>query len=185
LFLALDPCDEDRASLGAWRDRVIAGREDLRPTDAATLHLTLAFLGERPEGEIPAIAAAAFGALQSERAPVLEPRALVGVPARRPRLFALDLADPGGRAGAIQSAVSGALAAEGLLAPERREWWPHVTLARVKGERRVEPPEAPADALPAPLRADAVTLYRSTLRPQGALYEALERRRLQSSEEYG
>ena len=58
--------------------------------------------------------------------------------------------------------------------PEKRPFWPHITLARVKrGERRVPPlpgdPPAPAE----PFAGEQLTLYRSTLRPQGALYEPL------------
>jgi 2'-5' RNA ligase len=60
--------------------------------------------------------------------------------------------------------------------PEKRPFWPHVTLSRVKrGERRVPglsaQPAPPAE----PFAAPALTLYRSTLRPQGALYEPLAR----------
>jgi 2'-5' RNA ligase len=52
--------------------------------------------------------------------------------------------------------------------PEKRPWWPHITLARVKRNARAEPLEAAPPG--GPIRAGAVTLYRSTLRPQGALY---------------
>ena len=51
---------------------------------------------------------------------------------------------------------------------------PVITLARVKRDRIAvlgDVPEPPAD----PWRGEAVVLYRSTLRPQGALYEPLER----------
>jgi 2'-5' RNA ligase len=48
-----------------------------------------------------------------------------------------------------------------------------VTLARVKRGRRAQPLEA--GSVPGPIEAALVTLYRSTLRPQGALYEPLER----------
>ena len=69
------------------------------------------------------------------------------MPPRRPRLFALDLADEGGRAAALQAAVAGALERAGVYEPERRPFWPHVTLARVKrGERRA------AGAAPRPIR---------------------------------
>jgi 2'-5' RNA ligase len=44
----------------------------------------------------------------------------------------------------------------------------------VRPRRRAAPLEATAPA-PGPLRAPLVTLYRSTLRPQGAQYHALER----------
>ena len=58
--------------------------------------------------------------------------------------------------------------------PEKRAFWPHVTLARVKRGRRAPPLDAP-DPPAAPFEAPELTLYRSTLRPQGALYEALAR----------
>jgi 2'-5' RNA ligase len=151
----------------------VAGREDLRPSAAETLHLTLAFLGYRPEKEIAAIAAAAFGAVEGLLAAELAPAAVTPLPRRSPRLFALDLTDRDGRAAAIQSAAEGALAQGRFYTPEKRPWWPHMTLARVKRGRRAAPlePGEPAPGLTAPL----VTLYRSTLRPQGALYEPLER----------
>jgi 2'-5' RNA ligase len=175
LFVALEPCDRDRAELAAWRDRLIANRDDLRPSPAATLHLTLAFLGRRPEAEIPSVARAALGAVEGLPPAVLRPGEVVPVPRRgAARLFALDLEDEDGRGAAIQAAAGGALAREGFWQPERRPWWPHLTLARVKARQRAEPLDAPEPA-PGPLRAPLVTLYRSTLRPQGAQYHPLER----------
>jgi RNA 2',3'-cyclic 3'-phosphodiesterase len=98
------------------------------------------------------------------------------VPPRNARLFALDLHDEGGRAAAWQAAISDALEAGGWYRPEKRPFWPHVTLARVKrGERRVPaPPDDPAPPEES-FEANVVTLYRSTLRPQGAIYEPLAR----------
>jgi 2'-5' RNA ligase len=49
-----------------------------------------------------------------------------------------------------------------------------VTLARVKRGARADPlPDVPPPA--EPFSAPDLTLYRSTLRPQGALYEPLAR----------
>jgi 2'-5' RNA ligase len=76
----------------------------------------------------------------------------------------------------LQGAVSDALEAGGWYTPEKRPFWPHITLARVKrGERRV--PAPPGEPLPPgePFDTPVLTLYRSTLRPQGALYEPLAR----------
>ena len=95
------------------------------------------------------------------------------LPRRARRLFALALTGRGGRAAAIQSAAERTLAEGRFYTPEKRAWWPHITLARVKRGRRAAPLE-PAEDAP-PLTAPLVTLYRSTLRPQGALYEPLER----------
>lgn len=169
LFLALEPAAEDRERLAEWRDAALAGRDDLRPVAAEMLHLTLVFLGYRPEKEIARIAEVAFEAIAGAEAVTLAPLAVKPVPLRAPRLFALDLDDPEGRAAALQAAASAALDRERFYKPEKRPWWPHVTLARVKRNvERARPVEAaPPDA---PLRGDTVTLYRSQLRPQGALY---------------
>jgi len=138
--------------------------------------VTLVFLGWQDESAAERIADAAFGSLPAAPAPRLAATGVRPVPPRDARLFALDLDDEAGRAGALQEAISGALEAGGWYRPEKRPFWPHMTLARVKrGERRVPPPPErpppPAD----PFDAGTLTLYRSTLRPQGAIYEPLRR----------
>jgi 2'-5' RNA ligase len=139
--------------------------------------LTLVFLGYRPEREIPRIASTAFAAVGGLPAPRLVPDEIKAVPPRRPRLFALGLEDLDGGAAAVQAAVSDALEATGLYRPEKRPFWPHVTLARVKANQRAEPLVAPAPPA-AELQAAELTLYRSTLRREGALYEPLRQHAL-------
>src|SRR5207247_700002 len=73
LFLALEPRDEYRAALAAWRDALVSGRDDLRPSAPQTLHLTLVFLGYRAEKEIPAIARAALDAVEELEPALLRP----------------------------------------------------------------------------------------------------------------
>ena len=176
LFLALDLPEPGRASIASWRDGLIADRADLRPVGPEALHVTLVFLGWQDESAAPRIADAAFGALPAGPPPRLTPAGVRSLPPRDPRLFALDLEDEGSRATALQAAASAALEAGGWYRPEKRPFWPHLTLARVKRrERRV--PALPDNPPPPrePFKASAVTLYRSTLRPQGALYEPLAR----------
>jgi 2'-5' RNA ligase len=176
MFLALDLPEDAREELGRWRDALLSSRDDVRPVRPEALHLTLVFLGWQDQSAADRIAHAAFGALPAGPPPRLAATAVKPVPPRNARLFALDLDDEDGRAGALQAAMSGALEAGGFYRPEKRPFWPHVTLARVKrGARRVPPP--PADPAPPaePFEASVLTLYRSTLRPQGALYEPLAR----------
>ena len=172
--MALDLPDDARERIASWRDEALEGRDDLRPVAAQSLHVTLVFLGYHPEREVPSIARAGLDPLDGLLSPLLRPASVRPVPPRRPRLFALDLEDEGGRAVAVQAAVEGALAAARLHRPERRPFWPHLTLARVKRGREAAPLQAsapPGDAF----RASRVTLYRSVLLPQGARYEPLER----------
>ncbi|MGH2837840.1 MAG: RNA 2',3'-cyclic phosphodiesterase [Thermoleophilaceae bacterium] len=178
LFVALDLPPDVRADLARWRDVLVAPREDLRPVAEQALHVTLAFLGYRPEKEIDPIAEAMAEAVQERGpSPVLAPGEVKPIPPRRPRLFALDLEDTEGACVRLQQAVSDALEERRFYKPEKRPFWPHITLARVKRNLRAEP--LPADPPPlGPFRAPQVTLYRSTLRPQGAQYDALAEVRL-------
>ena len=176
MFLALDLPDPARAAIASWRDLVSSGRRDLRPVPPEALHVTLVFLGWQDESAAARIADAALGALPAGPPARLTPVELRSVPPRNPRLFALDLEDESGRATALQAAAAAALEAGGWYRPEERPFWPHLTLARVKrGERRVPPlPDEPPPPRE-PFEAPVVTLYRSTLRSQGALYEPLAR----------
>jgi RNA 2',3'-cyclic 3'-phosphodiesterase len=176
MFLALDLPEQARDPLVAWRDLLLDGRRDVRPVRPEALHVTLVFLGWQDESAAERIAEAAFGSLPAAPPPRLTATGVRPVPPRNARLFALDLDDEDGRATALQGAMSDALEAGGWYRPEKRPFWPHMTLARVKrGERRVAPPPdeppPPGDAFDAAV----VTLYRSTLRPQGALYDPLAR----------
>lgn len=159
-----------------WRSRAVADRDDLRLVAERSLHVTLVFIGGVPEGELRAVegaVAAAVGGLPPAR---LRATGVRGVPPRRPRLFALDLEDPGDRARDVQAALSETLSAGGWYEPERRAFWPHVTFARVKRGEFAPPVELPPP--PDPFSAAAVTLFRSHLSPRGSSYEALARVRL-------
>jgi 2'-5' RNA ligase len=187
LFLALDLPQSARTEVVRWRDAMTGGRDDLRPIPAASLHVTLVFLGSKPAdaaGTLWEVAAAAAGAC---RAPGLTPLGVSAVPRRRVRLFALDLADDGGRAAGLHRAVAealaeadlhravaGALAEADLHETEDRPFWPHVTLARVRRGVRPEPWSG-RQPLPAPFTSSSLTLYESQLSPAGARYRVLER----------
>ena len=80
--------------------------------------MTLVFLGSRTSRPPTRIAEAAFGALPGGRAAAAD--APTGASRSRratARLFALDLDDEGGRAGALQAAMSDALEAGGCTSP--------------------------------------------------------------------
>jgi 2'-5' RNA ligase len=171
LFVALDLPDGARAALARWRDEVLSGRSDeLRPVAAEALHLTLAFLGSRPETDVESIGRLALG--EATAAPALELGEGAWLPPRRPRVLAVDLADPAGGLAALQARVSDALARGAGYEPERRPFRPHVTVARVRSGARVGDLSLPAvprlgfDGL-------AVTLYRSRTASSGAIYEPL------------
>lgn len=161
-----------------WQARALAGRDDLRAVAPDALHVTLAFLGSRPEEEIEPIAVAVAGAVAALAPARLAALTAKPVPRRRPRLFALDLEDDEhGRAASVQAAIAAALEHPGFYEPERRAFWPHITIARVaRGERHPAPLTVPPPA--DPFTASEVTLYRSHLGRGPARYEALRRAQL-------
>jgi 2'-5' RNA ligase len=177
LFVALDLPDDVRDEIVRWQ-RAELTDEALRVVQPPNLHITLAFLGYLPE---KAIAAAAEAVNQMARpGPRIE---FVPEPARkpkgRPRVFALEAVSAA--TVALQADLERELVQQRLYEPEKRPFWPHVTVARVRPERRGSKRPARMRQVPGPLPevlceaffCRRMALYRSTLRPQGAEYAPL------------
>ena len=177
LFIALDLPAALRTGIAAWGERELTDAA-LRPVPLESIHITLAFLGHRPEVEIERLAE--IVKCLSAAAPTIELGDPVAKPSRRrPGLFALTVDSPG--AVALQAELAEKLVSSRLHRPEKRPFWPHVTVARVKpegrGSRRPRAVDRPPGALPLELLEPGLcvraTLYRSDLNPQGARYTPL------------
>lgn len=177
LFVALDLPDDLRGEIVAW-GREELGDPALRPAAPESLHITLAFLGHRPEKEIEPIAAVMGESAGA--APLVELRAPEQRPPRgRARVYALPALSPGTEA--LQAGLSEGLEQAGFYQPEKRSYWPHVTVARVRpearGSRRPAVVSEPPGRLPGRLLEARIcrrmTLYRSELKPTGAQYVPL------------
>lgn len=177
LFVALDLPGRVCQRLARWGERELAD-EALRAVLPTQLHVTLAFLGHRPVEQVEPIAAAVRAC--AGPAPQMELSDPVGRPAgRRPRLFALPVRSEG--AESLQEALTARLVEAELYEPETRPFWPHVTLARVRGEGRgskrpmavSRPPGELPQGLREPFFGVRVALYRSELQPRGARYVPL------------
>jgi RNA 2',3'-cyclic 3'-phosphodiesterase len=177
LFVALDLPEEIRTGIVAWGKRELIDPA-LRVVPPESLHITLAFLGYLPEREIERLGELVTS-LRSP-APEIQLRDPVSRPSgRRPRLFAL----PADSSGAVelQTELEEKLVTAGLYKSEKRPFWPHVTVARVKpegkGSKRPRDVERRPGGLPKDLLQAAVcrrvTLYRSELKPSGAEYRPL------------
>jgi RNA 2',3'-cyclic 3'-phosphodiesterase len=177
LFVALDLPEWLRTGIGAWGRDALTDPA-LRPVGPESLHITLAFLGYRAEREIPRLAEI-VGEYEGE-APSIELGDPVQRPGRgRPRLLALPAESPGTIA--LQAGLAEKLAAGRLYTPEKRPFWPHVTVARVRREERSSKLPARVAKLPGalpkellrPFHGVRIVLYRSQLQPQGAQYTPL------------
>jgi RNA 2',3'-cyclic 3'-phosphodiesterase len=178
LFVALDLPDDVRAGLVDWQ-RTALSDPALRPIRPEALHMTLVFLGYQAEKDTKSIAKAAFGV--DGAAPAVELGAEpLGVPrGKRPRLIAL--AANSDETLGLQRGVEERLVEAGFYKPEKRPFWPHLTVARVK-------PEVPGSRKPALIRTrphplpehmfrffrpTRLVLFKSHLRRTGAEYESL------------
>jgi RNA 2',3'-cyclic 3'-phosphodiesterase len=170
LFVALDLPAEARAALVAFRDRA-ADPAVWRPLGDGALHLTLAFLGHRTEGEVETVRRVLAGC--AGPAPRLRLAGALLLPPRRPRVLCAEVEDLDGTLAALQACVSDGLAAAGVYTPEKRPFRAHVTVARLRP--RARPPRGEPEAAPERLEFEgaAVALYRSRLHPAGAVYEKL------------
>lgn len=176
LFVALEPPADVREALAAWARDAVGEDPQLRLVAADALHLTLAFLGERPDADVgllaPALARALSGVAPPRDAHALAPLWLAP---RRPHVLTVAVADPSGRLGALQERVAGACADAVGWEPEARAFRPHVTVARVRRNERTRPrelAELPA-AAQAPWATGGVTLLRSVPGRGAAQYESL------------
>jgi RNA 2',3'-cyclic 3'-phosphodiesterase len=174
LFVALEFPPAARDALVAFRDAA-ADPDVWRPIAGEAIHLTLAFLGRRPEHDVPTI----DDVLRAAAGPA--PRLALGrallLPPRRARVLCASLEDLDGTLADLQGHVSDGLAAAGVYVPEKRPFRAHATVARLRSRARA--PRA-VDAAPEPVEfaGEALTLFVSRLHPHGARYEPLVRLKL-------
>jgi RNA 2',3'-cyclic 3'-phosphodiesterase len=168
LFLALRLPEPALDALAEWQHAGLAvlGLAGLRVVSREQLHVTLAFLGHRPAGELEAIVAAL-----REAAAAAGDLRLAPLHYRETRSVAMVVLEDGaGAAAALAADVQARLDALGVYRGDGRPWLPHVTVARFRARPglRLEPPPmgtfVPSDA----------AAYLSRLHPDGARYAVLE-----------
>jgi 2'-5' RNA ligase len=178
-FVALEVPDAVRRALGAAQDRLrdAAPRADVRWSDPAKLHLTIRFLGE-VTAETAAAVGVAVEAVTARHAPLsLEAVGLGAFPGpARPRVLWAGIGGDLRGLGLLAAEVERALVRLGFPL-ESRPFRPHLTLARVRSPRGVDRVTAAFPSVATrpfgAWTADALTLFRSHLRPAGSLYEPL------------
>lgn len=180
-FIAIDIPRSTQEAL----DRLIT---EFRKTGAAVtwvkpgrMHLTLKFLGNVPEAKIDAISQAMAGTVEQSAPFVLRPAGCGAFPAmKNMRVVWVGLQgdlDPLKR---VQQALESTLEVLGFER-EQRSFKPHLTLGRVKGVKHMEALRqavlAQRDFALEAFDVLDLVLYKSNLRPEGALYTPLFRAR--------
>jgi 2'-5' RNA ligase len=176
----------------AIRDRCVALQESLARSGAEckwvepeNLHVTLLFLGEVVDRDVPALCEA-VAEVCAKQAPFGASVESAGCfpNARRPRVVWVGVGAGAAELVALHDALEPPLLALGCYRREERQYTPHVTLGRVKGER------SPADQLATALAKQAkwqggttevreLLVLSSELTPQGPVYTVLSRAKLE------
>jgi len=155
--------------------------ERLKPTAkikwgrVANLHITTKFIGEWPESRLGELQRALAALTARDSFPV-GVRELGWYPnEREPRVLWAGVEAPDGLPG-LAADTSRCLEPLGIKA-ERREYSPHLTLARIKGPAHLGALKQAVDGLPSrefgQFKSTSFHLYRSEPRPSGPRYTSL------------
>lgn len=164
LFCALVLPDPARAAIVEWQATLGSG--DFRVVPPDNLHVTLAFLGPRPERELDAIGVRVENAAR-EAHPI---RFTVRRYRETRSVGMLVLEDEGGAATALAADLATRLERLGVYRPEKRRWLPHLTVVRFRKPPRLAPDAPELEFMP----SDAA-VYLSRLRPSGAEYVVVQK----------
>ncbi|HEV8601876.1 MAG TPA: RNA 2',3'-cyclic phosphodiesterase [Gaiellaceae bacterium] len=166
LFVAFLLPETAVRALVRWQRDQLGAPEGARIVPEGNLHVTVAFLGSRPAGELQPIAGALRAAAEDAAPPVL-----TAARYRETRSVGMLVCDDEqGRASRIAEDVHRRLQQLGVYQPEKRPWLPHLTVVRFRDRPRLRPPIPDLG----PLTMSGSAVMHSVLRPSGAQYEVLE-----------
>jgi RNA 2',3'-cyclic 3'-phosphodiesterase len=176
-FLAVDLPDTYRVGLATVQDYLKKSGADVRWTAVAGIHLTLKFFGEIDEDQVDTLAAAAADITCATPPFTLNVQGVGTFPgARNPRVIWLGLSGQTETLAVMVRNLEQAFAPLGF-SPEKRSFTAHLTLGRVRSSQGREALGRALQTVTLPdfpeLLVDQLVLFRSTLRPQGALYTPL------------
>jgi 2'-5' RNA ligase len=176
LFVALELPESHRASLAGVCEQ--GRRGGVRWVPAENVHLTLKFLGEVDEGLVPELEKALAAAAARARPFALALKGGGCFPnARSPRVIWVGVGEGADEASGLAAEVERALKPLGF-APEKRRFRPHLTIGRPKDPREgAAKTAAKIEQLrvfgAAAAEVRALALIKSTLKPEGAVYDVV------------
>ncbi|MGD8254334.1 MAG: RNA 2',3'-cyclic phosphodiesterase, partial [Syntrophobacterales bacterium] len=173
-FIAIDLPEAIRQTLGAVQENLKQSSTAVRWVKPTSIHLTLRFLGNIHSDQVDDIALAVAQEIRDYPPITLRPAGLGAFPnLKKPRVIWVGMEGEVQRLKEIQARVENALEPLGF-AREKRGFRPHLTIGRVKDRRRLQSlVDAVATLDMEPFNsfdADEIILYKSDLRPTGAIY---------------
>jgi 2'-5' RNA ligase len=183
-FVAINLPDDVREALQrvAEEQRASMPERGIRWSRVSGIHLTLKFLGDVAESDLPAIKAALVQCCVDHVPFSFTVGGMGCFPnVKRPRVLWVGVTDETGKLVTLQRDVDRHL--EGLgFAREKRAFHPHLTLGRTRRGLRSSELTRIGEAVASSeigelgvVRVDEIHLMRSDLRPDGAVYTSLQR----------
>ena len=182
-FIAVEVDKNIRERMVTLQETLARSGTDVNWTQPENMHVTLLFLGEVDERDVVSVCRA-VSACCEKLAPftMKVERAGCFPNPRRPRILWVGVGDGTQELCALHDALETPLLELGCYRREERQYTPHITLGRVKGQR-------PADRLAEELQRQLgwrageaevreVVVMSSELRPEGPVYAVLSRGKL-------
>ncbi|MGE5648570.1 MAG: RNA 2',3'-cyclic phosphodiesterase [Bacillota bacterium] len=165
LFYALWPDDLTRGELVRLQ-QVLQGRK----IPYSNLHITLAFLGQQPAEQLPALKDILMHLPSASMTLMLDRIGYFG----RNRIAWAGMHEMPPTLADLQQQLALALIQHGIAFDSQLKFKPHITLAR----DAAPPPDT--DFTPIAWKANQVTLVQSVMKPEGSSYQVLASRRIDS-----
>ncbi len=179
-FIAIETPESIQAKIAALQDELKQENERVRWPKPANIHLTLKFLGQVEESRTPVITESVKDMLKEQPKFTFSVRGLGAFPNfRRARVLWVGVNDNSDQLQHLVENIEAALIPLGF-SKENRKFTPHLTLGRVKSSlsksfiRKLEQ----IDFAGGEVTVDEIVLFRSDLKPTGAVYTPLSRFRL-------
>jgi 2'-5' RNA ligase len=178
-FIAIELPEETRKTLSAVQEELKESGAGVRWVRPGSIHLTLKFLGNIHPTQVEDVASAMVEVVRDHPPIGLCASGLGAFPSKRkPRVIWVGLEGEVERLASIQTRLETVLEPLGF-AREKRSFRPHLTIGRVKSRRGLQSLLEAMAAVKLPefnsFDADEIILYKSDLRPTGAIYTKLHR----------
>ncbi|MBN3038879.1 MAG: RNA 2',3'-cyclic phosphodiesterase [Candidatus Omnitrophica bacterium] len=180
-FIALEISPEIQKELGQIQDQLGKTGADVKWVKTTGIHLTLKFLGDVSLELLEEIKKVTKQLSEESKSFEMELSHLGAFPTiSHPRVIWVGIEKGKEQAQQMAKILEERLQNFGFL-PERRPFKAHLTLGRVRSARNRDQLKKPLESISVTkktMRIEKLTLFKSTLTPQGALYEPLQEAKL-------
>jgi 2'-5' RNA ligase len=183
-FIAIDPGKAIRDRLVALQENLAKTGADVKWVEADNLHLTLLFLGEVGQRELMPICRAVAAAAQTHAPFAMSIEHTGAFPnVRRPRTLWVGVGTGAAEVCTLHDALEEPLLDLGCYRREERNYTPHLTLGRVRGDHAAAELTKALTKYAAWTAGETVMsevhVMSSELKPSGPIYTVLSRAKLQ------